>query len=56
MDKYDGNLYFSHRIDELNKAYKLEHGGWISLIYALPQLFVIRVHDRHSYVIKWRFP
>ena len=53
MDKYDGKLYFSHGIEELNKAYKLEHGGWMSLIYAFPQLFVIRVHDRHNYEIKY---
>lgn len=53
VDKYDGKLYFSHGIEELNKAYKLEHGGWISLIYAFPQLFVIRVHDRHNYEIKY---
>lgn len=51
VDKYDGKMYFSHGIEELNKAYKLEHGVWISLIYAFPQLFVIRVHDRHNYEI-----
>jgi len=53
VDKYDGKLCFSHGIKELNKAYQLEHGGWMSLIHVVPQLFVIRVHDRHDYEIKY---
>jgi hypothetical protein len=53
VDKQHGKLCFTHGSAELNKAYQLKHGGWMYLIHVLPQLFVIRVYDRHAYEIKY---
>jgi len=53
VDKYFDKLCFTHGLQEINKTYQLERGGWMSLIHVLPQLFVIRVHDRHDYEIKY---
>lgn len=53
VDKHDGKLCFTNGLEELNKAYKLEQGAWMCLIHALPQLFVIRVCNRHDYEINY---
>ena len=53
VDKHDGKLCFTYGLEELNKAYKLDQGGWMYLIHVLPQVFVIRVYDRHDYEINY---
>jgi hypothetical protein len=48
-----GMLCFAQGIGELNQAYGLKSGAWITLIAIKPQLFVIWVNDRHDMEIKY---
>lgn len=55
VDKKNGKLCFTHGLVELQRAYDLKFGGWITLnlICIQPKLFLIQVKDRHDVEVKY---